>query len=287
MDWAQEWGMQFNTKKCKVMHFGRNNAEMDYMMGGQVLEKTSEERDIGVTVTKDLKPAAQCSKAVRTAMTVLSQISRSFTYRDKKYFTALYQRYVRPHLEFSVPAWNPWLQKDIETLEKVQKRAVNMISGLQGTYIEKLEQLGMQSLESRRDEADMVLVYKILNGNCAVRREKWFEVENRGTGATTRAATNGTRIRTPIARTEKRRNFFSVRVCEKWNKLWLKRKTLKMLINLSVLIEYLQLSKRQRRWIKFEPIKTTPETPDESASSQDPDGSPRTSQQVSQVSIFL
>jgi Reverse transcriptase (RNA-dependent DNA polymerase)/Endonuclease-reverse transcriptase len=219
MDWAQKWGMQFNTKKCKVMHFGRNNAEMEYMMGGQVLEKTSEERDIGVTVTKDLKPAAQCSKAARTAMTVLSQISRSFTYRDKKYFTALYQRYVRPHLEFSVPAWSPWLQKDIETLEKVQKRAVNMISGLQGSYVEKLEQIGMQSLESRRDEADMVLVYKILNGNCAVRREKWFEVENRGTGATTRAATNGTRIRTPIARTEKRRNFFSVRVCEKWNKL--------------------------------------------------------------------
>jgi hypothetical protein len=53
-------------------------------------------------------------------------------------------------------------------LEKVQMRAVKMVNGLAGTYEEKLSALGMQSLEQRREEADMVLVYKILNKKCSV-----------------------------------------------------------------------------------------------------------------------
>ena len=38
-----------------------------------------------------------------------------------------------------IPAWSPWTAADIEKLEKVQKRAVNLISGLKGAnYEEKL-----------------------------------------------------------------------------------------------------------------------------------------------------
>ena len=61
--WADKWGMSFNVSKCKVMHVSRNNQEYEYTMRGQKLEKTDEERDIGVMVTKNLKPSAQCEKA--------------------------------------------------------------------------------------------------------------------------------------------------------------------------------------------------------------------------------
>jgi hypothetical protein len=203
--------MAFNTSKCKVMHCGRQNQQAAYTMDGQVLERTEEERDIGVLVASNMKPAAQCAKAAKTAMTVLGQITRAFTYRERKVFPALYQRYVRPHLEFSSQAWSPWLKKDIEVLEKVQMRAVKMVNGLTGTYEEKLQALGMQSLEQRRKEADMVLVYKILNGKCSVDREKWFDIDLPGDGPQTRATVNGIRIRPPFARTDRRKNFFTVR----------------------------------------------------------------------------
>jgi Reverse transcriptase (RNA-dependent DNA polymerase) len=218
IDWSERWGMQFNTGKCKVMHCGIRNPRAAYSMGGHVLDTTEEERDIGVLVSAGMKPAAQCAKAAKTATTVLGQINRAFTYREKQVFPALYQRYVRPHLEFSSQAWSPWLQKDTDLLEKVQIRAVNMVNGLHGTYEEKLKQLGMQSLAERRDEADMVLVYKILNNKCTVRAENWFEIDN-SEGPRTRSANNGIRIRPPFARTDKRKNFFTVRVCEKWNSL--------------------------------------------------------------------
>jgi hypothetical protein len=78
-------------------------------------------------MSHNLKTSAQCTRAAKTASVVLGQIGRSFKYRDKKVFPKLYTRYGRPHLEFSSAAWSPWLQKDIDCLEKVQKRAVGMI----------------------------------------------------------------------------------------------------------------------------------------------------------------
>ena len=51
----------------------------------------------------------------------------------------MYKTYVWPQLEYCIQSWNPWLIKDKEILEKVQKRAISMTSGLSGsTYEEKL-----------------------------------------------------------------------------------------------------------------------------------------------------
>jgi ribonucleases P/MRP protein subunit RPP40 len=37
MEWARKWGMEFNTQKCKVMHFGPRNEKHNYIMGGHIL----------------------------------------------------------------------------------------------------------------------------------------------------------------------------------------------------------------------------------------------------------
>jgi hypothetical protein len=131
--WADRWGMVFNVGKCKVMHMGHQNPAFNYTMKGQVLEETMEEKDIGVMVTSNLKPTAQCARAAKTAQTVLGQISRTFHYRDRHIFLRLYKQYVRPHLEFSTPAWAPWTEADRNCLEKVQQRAIKMELPREGT----------------------------------------------------------------------------------------------------------------------------------------------------------
>ena len=95
-----------------------------YTMNGVNLTTTEAERDIGVKVHCTLRPSQQCSKGAQRGNAVLGQISRSFHYRDRRTFIQIYKQYVRPHLEFAVPAWSPWTVADIHVLERVQQRAV-------------------------------------------------------------------------------------------------------------------------------------------------------------------
>jgi ribonuclease P/MRP protein subunit RPP40 len=127
--WASKWGMVFNVAKCKVMHMGSRNPGFSYTMNNQTLDSTAEERDIGVMISENLKLAAQCAKAAKTAQGVLGQLTRAFHYRDRHVFMRLYKQYVRPHLEFSTQAWSPWTEGDKSCLEKVQQRATYGFDG--------------------------------------------------------------------------------------------------------------------------------------------------------------
>ena len=143
--------MRYNVEKCKIMHLGRQNRQYTYTMDGKELRTVTEEKDVGVLVHNSLKPSKHCKKAADTAGAVLKSISRNFHYRDRHLFLCLYKQYVRPHLEFSSQAWAPWLETDKTALEKVQEKAVRMVSGLQGkTYAERCEELGLETLENRR-----------------------------------------------------------------------------------------------------------------------------------------
>ncbi len=219
MEWAARWGMAFNTKKCKVMHIGKHNPRHQYTMGGHVLDTTEEERDIGVQMSSNLKPGGQCGKAAMTANRVLGQVSRAFHYRDKETFVKVYKLYILPHLEFAVPAWCPWTKTDADALEKVQRRAVNMVSGLKSRdYSDRLKELGMPTLTQRREELDMTEMFKIMTKKSAVDPNIWFESASRD-GVMTRQAADPLNVMIPAARLDIRKNFFSVRVCDKWNSL--------------------------------------------------------------------
>ena len=219
-DWADRWGMAFNVAKCKVLHVGRSNEKATYTMNGVQLSSTEEERDIGVKVSANLKPSKQCSEAAQRAAGVLSQISRAFHYRDKKTFLQLYKQYVRPHMEFAVPAWSPWSVADKEVLERVQERAVKMISGLKGTtYEERLAELGMPSLEMRRTHYDLVQVYKIINRKDNVNPSTWFELVGTEPARVTRHTQDPDNIKKQQPKTDLRKHFFSNRVTDRWNAL--------------------------------------------------------------------
>jgi ribonuclease P/MRP protein subunit RPP40 len=227
--WAEEWQMQFNKEKCKIMHVGNGNPMVKYEMDGKEMQVTESEKDLGVMVENTLKPTMQCQKAARKANAILGQISRSFHYRKKVTMTKLYKTFVRPHLEYAVTVWCPWLEKDIEELEKVQKRAVKMMSDVKGkTYEERLKELEMTTLSERRGRGDLIETYKVMRGHSRVDKNEWFKImagdTARGTRATTSITEEGEERRTDIiykekAKQETRKNFFTLRVARKWNQL--------------------------------------------------------------------
>ena len=86
------------------------------------------------------------------------------TYKEKSLIIPLYKAIVRPHLEYCIQAWSPYLRKDIYMLEKIQRRATKLIPGLRDlTYEERLKECGLTTLETRRLRGDQIEVFKILN----------------------------------------------------------------------------------------------------------------------------
>ena len=75
----------------------------------------------------------------------------------------LYRAIVRPHLEYFIQAWSPYLRKDIDTLlKKIQSRATKLIPGLRDIiYEERLKECGLTTLETRRlrDQIEKCLRY--------------------------------------------------------------------------------------------------------------------------------
>ena len=244
--WADTWGMAFNVSKCKVMHLGRNNQKAEYRMSGQALLSSDSERDIGVQVQSSLKPSLQCAEAARRAMAVLSQITRAFHYRDKKVFPQLYKQYVRPHLEFAVPAWSPWTAADKQVLERVQERAIRMVSGLRpGSYEDKLCELGMLTLESRRLQYDLVQTFKIIRGFDRVNPSVWFKLVGANPTRLTRGTHDPLNIVPQPFRGEIRRNFFSNRVVSYWNAIPSETKRLKSVAAFKNYAETMLLDKQK------------------------------------------
>jgi ribonuclease P/MRP protein subunit RPP40 len=85
---------------------------------------------MGVMISDDLKAKTQLDNAASTANQVLGRLKKAFRSRGLAVWRTLYVTYIRPHLEFAVQTWSPHLRKDIETLEKIQRRATKTIASI-------------------------------------------------------------------------------------------------------------------------------------------------------------
>lgn len=217
--WANTWQMRFNVEKCKILHFGNKNPMHNYTMNDVPIQAISSEKDLGIIIQDTAKPSQQCAKAVQKANQVMGQLLRSFQCRDKNTMVQLYKVFVRPHLEYAIQAWCPYMAKDIELLEKVQKRMVRQISGLQGSYENKLKAVGLTTLEERRKRGDCIETFKILNGFTKVDSSTWFTKIERAEGPQTRLSSDPLSLQSKNSRLDLRKNFFSVRVPALWNEL--------------------------------------------------------------------
>ena len=212
--WSKDWLMLFNVDKCKVMHIGYTNGQANYVMEGNILNVVTEERDLGILVQSNLKWDQQCSKSVKMANRILGMIKRNFEYLDSDMVLQLYKSLVRPHLEYCVQAWRPHLQKDIDLLEKVQRRATKLVPNLRyKTYEERLKYLNLTTLETRRLRGDLIEVFKILKGIDDIDYHNFFTLCNTSTrGHSMKLFKHGSRL-------DCRKYTFSSRIVNVWNAL--------------------------------------------------------------------
>ena len=130
----------------------------------------------------------------------------------------IYKVFIRPHLEYAVTSWAPWHKKDIDTLEKIQRRATRRMSDIHGTYHERLNQLGLATLEERRTWGDAVEVFKYGEGFLEINKETIFKT-NTAIQPKTRHQRSFLPLKVPRANLDLRKNFFSIRGAKLWSNL--------------------------------------------------------------------
>ena len=161
-----------------------------------------------------MKVSEQCGIAASKANTILGLIRRTIAYKEKQLIVPLYKAIVR-HLEYCIQAWRPYRKKDIDKLERIQRKATKMIPELRDlSYENRLLQCGLTALETRRLRADQIEVFKIVNGYEDVDRNMFFKLKE---GCRTRG--HKAALVKEQCRLDTRKYSFSQRVINEWNKL--------------------------------------------------------------------
>ena len=217
-NWSEEWLLKFNVNKCKSMHIGRHNSKHEYHMKVKdsfvPLVQTNEEKDIGVTFDECMKFDVHVSNIVNRANQRVGLIRRSFEYLDKDMFLLLYKSLIRPILEYAAVIWSPWMKKDIVAIEQVQRRATRLVKEIQKlSYENRLKELGLPTLIYRRERADMIQIFKILNSYDEVQMKSLNYSQNVKTrGHSKKLAKRHYNLKST-------QNSFSARCVNNWNNL--------------------------------------------------------------------
>lgn len=153
--------MKFNKAMCKVLHMGWGDPNHKYRPGGECIESSPEETDLGLFVDEKLNVTWQHSLAAQKAKCPgLRQKKCDQQFQGGDF--PLYSAFVRPHLQYCTQLHGPQCKKDTDLLEKVQRRP-RMMRGLEHlSYEEKLRELGLISLERLR--GDLIAVCHYLKG---------------------------------------------------------------------------------------------------------------------------
>ena len=182
-NWAVCWGMTFNPCKCYIMHITRGRRlDKFYQIWGTILSTVTQAKYLGITIRDDLHWHQQTNLVAKKANITLHMISRNLRYCPRKTRSLAYCTLVRPKLQYCVSLWDPYQQQDIDALERINRRAVRVVSnktwrerGVSPTAL--LKDLGWDPQSDCRWQHRLSLMYRITHGLVAVpptRLEKPF-----------------------------------------------------------------------------------------------------------------
>ena len=138
------------------------------LLEGHLLDQVKSYKYLGVILSHDLSWSEQVQSVRSKSRRILGLLYRQF-YNNAPgaSLVQLYLSLVRPHCDYASAVWSPHVMKDKAALEDVQKCACRMATRCRGSsYHNLLDLVGLPSLESRKLETRLCLLYKIIHRQC-------------------------------------------------------------------------------------------------------------------------
>ena len=155
-----------------------------YTMHGQVLDSIDHARYLGVDISSDLNFNHHINRVTSNASKSLGFLKRNIKTKHPGIREAAYKTTVRPQVEYASSVWSPYTKKDIHKVEMVQRRATRWILSSYSPYqsvTELQQQLNLRTLEQRRVDAKVIMMFKIIHGLVAIPVPPYFEQPMRST----------------------------------------------------------------------------------------------------------
>ena len=211
--------LRLAVEKCQKITFSKKDLSYPLKIGDSLLDDYKTVKDLGVFVTSNLKWNYHIQTIVTNALTKSYQILRSFSSKNIWILRKAYLVYVRPLVEYGSVVWNPYLQKDIDLVERVQRyftKKICLKCNIQfKSYEDRLYKLNLHSLQYRRLETDLIMVFKIINGLVDLPMNQFFLFYK--SPYTTRR--HKFCLAQNISKTEIQKGLFANRIVPVWNKL--------------------------------------------------------------------
>lgn len=175
--WCQKNFLELNITKCQAITYSRKrlpSPHRAYSICGQLVPSVSSLRDLGVLCDRELNFRAHIDSIIRRANSMLGYVKRWSKEFSNPYVTkSLYVTFVRPILEYASQVWSPYYETHSLRIEAVQRRFIRFaLRGLDWVdsynlppYVDRLKLINLQSLEKRREVADIIFIHQLLTGN--------------------------------------------------------------------------------------------------------------------------
>ena len=217
--WSQRNRMDFNTKKCTIMRISGKQVPFTngVHMNDTVLEEVKEIKDLGILTDCSLSWNSHTDMITAKANRMLGLIKRTCKdLKDTATLKTLFCSLVRSNLEYCSVVWSPFTKRNIDKLERIQRRATKFILKSNDQYDIRLRELNLLTLEQRRFLFDVTFLFKALNGYMDVDFSQFLDFYCQEDRYSFRPFDNRS-FKKRFARTYALKNSFFYKIVDKWN----------------------------------------------------------------------
>jgi len=201
--------MSFNPDKCEVLRVMAKQThlfEAVYTIHGKPLNTVSSAMYLGLTIDTKLNYNEHVSNICKKANSTRAFIHRNTRSCPRRVKATAYTSFVRPQLEYAATVWSPHTVNNTSQIEAVQRRAARSVmndwsrsynqsgrsSTSKGSPTLMMQQMGWNALQERRNQAKVIMMYRIVNGLIAIPASLYV------TNSTQSTRGHGLKFRVPV-----------------------------------------------------------------------------------------